>query len=67
VNTQLNQHINDCLDELNKIILGKPQQVQLALTAVLANGHLLVEDLPGMGKTTLAHALYKVLGLDYRS
>ena len=65
MNTQLNQHINDCLDELNKIILGKPQQVQLALTAVLANGHLLVEDLPGMGKTTLAHALYKVLGLDY--
>lgn len=65
LNTQLHQEINTCLDELNKIILGKSHQVQLALTAILASGHLLVEDLPGMGKTTLAHALYKVLGLDY--
>lgn len=65
MNTQLQNEINNCLDELNKIILGKPEQVQLALTAILANGHLLVEDLPGMGKTTLAHALYNVLGLDY--
>lgn len=61
----LNKAINSSLNELNQIILGKEQQVKLALTAILANGHLLVEDLPGMGKTTLAHALYKVLGLDY--
>lgn len=66
MNTTLQQRINACLDELNHIILGKPLPLQLALTAVLANGHLLVEDLPGMGKTTLAHALYKVLGLDYK-
>ncbi len=65
MNTQLHQEIDASLSQLNKIILGKEQQVQLALTAILANGHLLVEDLPGMGKTTLAHALYKVLGLDY--
>ena len=66
MSTQLHPSITSCLAELNKIILGKPQQVQLALTSILANGHLLVEDLPGMGKTTLAHALYKVLGLDYK-
>jgi len=60
------QEIGASLKELNKVILGKEQQVQLALTCVLANGHLLLEDLPGMGKTTLAHALSKVLGLDYK-
>ncbi len=65
MNTQLHQEISSSLAELNKVILGKEQQVQLAFTSILANGHLLVEDLPGMGKTTLAHALYKVLGLDY--
>ena len=65
MNTQLHQEIDASLSQLNKIILGKEQQVQLALSAILANGHLLVEDLPGMGKTTLAHALYKVMGLDY--
>ncbi len=65
LNTQLHQEISSSLHELNNVILGKEQQVQLAFTSILANGHLLVEDLPGMGKTTLAHALYKVLGLDY--
>ncbi len=65
LNTQLHHEISSSLTELNKVILGKEQQVQLAFTSILANGHLLVEDLPGMGKTTLAHALYKVLGLDY--
>ena len=57
--------IKSSLVELNKVILGKEQQVQLALCSLLADGHLLVEDLPGMGKTTLAHALSNVLGLDY--
>lgn len=65
VKTQLLQEINNSLDSINQVILGKEKQVKLAFTAILANGHLLVEDLPGMGKTTLAHALYKVLGLDY--
>jgi MoxR-like ATPase len=57
------QHITD---SLNKIILGKPEQIKLAVVCLLAKGHLLIEDLPGMGKTTLAHALAKVLGLDFQ-
>ncbi len=64
--TRLLQEIEASLNELNNIILGKEQQVRLALTCILASGHLLLEDLPGMGKTTLAHALSKVLGLDYK-
>lgn len=48
------------------IILGKEQQVKLSLTCLLAGGHLLIEDLPGMGKTTLAHTLAQVLGLGFR-
>ena len=63
--TQLLEEIEASLKELNQVILGKEQQVRLALTCILAGGHLLVEDLPGMGKTTLAHGLSKVLGLDY--
>ncbi len=51
---------------LNRVLLGKPEAVRLALVCLLANGHLLIEDLPGVGKTTLAHALAQVLGLDYR-
>ncbi len=65
MSTEIQLEIRNSLRELNKIILGKEQQVQLALTCILASGHLLIEDLPGMGKTTLAHALSKVLGLDY--
>ncbi|TVP81485.1 AAA family ATPase [Thioalkalivibrio sp.] len=53
-------------ETLNRILLGKPEAVRLALVCLLANGHLLIEDLPGVGKTTLAHALAQVLGLDYR-
>lgn len=51
---------------LNQVILGKQQQIRLALCCLLAEGHLLLEDLPGMGKTTLAHALANSLGLSYR-
>ena len=64
--TQLLVEIEASLKELNQVILGKEQQVRLALTCILAGGHLLVEDLPGMGKTTLAHGLSNVLGLDYK-
>lgn len=56
----------DVIDSLNQVILGKPIQIRLALVCLLAKGHLLIEDLPGMGKTTLAHALAKVLGLDFQ-
>ncbi|TKL80831.1 AAA family ATPase, partial [Enterococcus faecium] len=47
---------------LNQVILGKSSQIRLALCCLLAKGHLLLEDLPGMGKTTLAHALASSLG-----
>jgi len=51
---------------VGKILLGKEPQIRLALSCLLAKGHLLLEDLPGMGKTTLSHALAKVLGLSYQ-
>ncbi len=51
--------------EVNKVILGKSLQVNLAMSCILARGHLLIEDLPGMGKTTLAHTLARILGLDF--
>jgi len=51
---------------LNEIILGKERQVRLSLACLLARGHLLIEDIPGVGKTTLAHALARTLGLSYQ-
>ena len=51
---------------LNGIVLGKDRQVRLALACLLARGHLLIEDLPGVGKTTLAQTLARVLGLSYQ-
>ena len=57
--------IQQLLCKLNEIILDKPQVTKLALSCLLANGHLLLQDLPGMGKTTLAHALANLLGLDF--
>ena len=50
---------------IGKVLVGKEQQIRLALSCLIARGHLLIEDLPGMGKTTLAHALAKALGLSY--
>lgn len=52
--------------QLNRIILGKEEQIRLALTCLLADGHLLIEDIPGLGKTVLAHALGRTLGLSYQ-
>ncbi len=51
--------------QVGQIVVGKDQQVRLALTCLLAGGHLLVEDVPGVGKTTLAHALAISLGLKF--
>jgi len=53
-------------EALAKIILGKDEQITLALACLLARGHLLIEDLPGLGKTTLAQALSRVLGLSFQ-
>jgi MoxR-like ATPase len=58
--------LQQALQRLDSIILGKPAQLRLALTCLLARGHLLIEDIPGVGKTTLALALGKVLGLDFQ-
>jgi MoxR-like ATPase len=58
--------LSSVLSNLNQVILGKEHQIKLALTCLLAKGHLLIEDLPGMGKTTLSHALANVLGLQYQ-
>ncbi len=58
--------LEDCLHAVNRVVLGKEAQVRLALTCLLARGHLLIEDLPGMGKTTLSHALARVLGLSFQ-
>jgi MoxR-like ATPase len=49
----------------NQIVLGKDAQIRLALSCLLARGHLLIEDLPGVGKTTLAHTLARLLGLQF--
>jgi MoxR-like ATPase len=51
--------------QVGQIVIGKDEQVRLALTCLLAGGHLLLEDLPGVGKTTLAHALAISLGLKF--
>jgi MoxR-like ATPase len=57
--------INAILAQLGAVIVGKPRQLQDALACVLAGGHLLIDDVPGVGKTTLAHALAKTLGLQF--
>jgi len=58
--------LHRALSALETIILGKPTQVRLCLACLLARGHLLIEDVPGVGKTTLAHALAHVLGLAWQ-
>ncbi|MBN2870245.1 MAG: AAA family ATPase [Campylobacterales bacterium] len=57
--------IQQILDETQSIILGKEQQIKLSLCAYLAGVHVLIEDIPGVGKTTLAKTLARVLGLEY--
>jgi MoxR-like ATPase len=57
---------DNLLREAAQVILGKQHQLRLALACVLARGHLLIEDLPGVGKTTLAHVMAKLLGLEFQ-
>ena len=59
------QKIAQLLGQLNHIVLDKPQAIKLALSGILAGGHLLLQDLPGMGKTTLAQGLAQLLGLSF--
>ncbi|HEX8987225.1 MAG TPA: AAA family ATPase [Rhodocyclaceae bacterium] len=58
--------LGQVIEAAGRVILGKEHQLRLALACLLARGHLLIEDLPGMGKTTLAHALARLLGLDFQ-
>ncbi|MDP2762404.1 MAG: AAA family ATPase [Sideroxyarcus sp.] len=58
--------LHNVIAQAEQVILGKPQQIRLALTCLLARGHLLIEDIPGIGKTTLAHVLAKTLGLQFQ-
>ncbi|WP_336143227.1 AAA family ATPase [Acinetobacter sp. 102] len=60
------QKIEQFLIEVNQLILDKPQQTKLALTCLLVGGHVLFEDLPGLGKTTLASALARLAGLHFQ-
>ena len=56
----------DAVTAIEQVLLGKPVQIRLCLACLLARGHLLIEDIPGVGKTTLAHTLARVLGLEWR-
>lgn len=64
--SQPHQLTEKIIKAAGSIILGKEPQIRLALACILARGHLLIEDLPGMGKTTLSHTLAQVLGLEFR-
>ncbi len=61
----MNAELQQATDQINRIVLGKPHQIGLCLACLLARGHLLIEDAPGVGKTTLAHALAATLGLQF--
>jgi len=58
--------LGSAIEQLNTIVLGKDREIRLSVACLLARGHLLIEDIPGVGKTTLAHALARVLGLSYQ-
>ena len=58
--------IEAVLAQINRVILGKDAQIRLCVACLLARGHLLIEDIPGVGKTTLAHAIAKTLGLSFQ-
>ena len=59
------EHLDKVVAQAGEVVLGKETQIRLCLTCLLARGHLLIEDLPGVGKTTLAHVLAKALGLQF--
>jgi MoxR-like ATPase len=63
---QLPRQLARLVDQISRIIVGKRSQIEDAVACLLAGGHLLIEDVPGVGKTTLAHALAVSLGLDFR-
>jgi MoxR-like ATPase len=64
--SELRDALARSIAQVNTVLLGKKREVRLAFVCLLAGGHLLIEDLPGVGKTTLAHALAVTLGLDFQ-
>jgi len=62
---QVKEKLTALINQLNTVIVGKPAQVQDCVACLLAGGHLLIEDVPGVGKTTLAHALSRSFGLQF--
>ena len=66
IDSELRDALARSIAQVNSILLGKRHEVRLAFVCLLAGGHLLIEDLPGVGKTTLAHALALTLGLDFQ-
>jgi MoxR-like ATPase len=61
----MKETIDKIVNQIGQIVLGKDREIRMVLTCLLAKGHLLIEDIPGVGKTTLAQALAKSLGLSY--
>ncbi len=66
MDVSLPRQLTRLVDQIGRIIVGKRPQIEDAVACLLAGGHLLIEDVPGVGKTTLAHALAVSLGLDFR-
>jgi len=64
-NAEQKTTLNELIAAAGQIVLGKETQIRLAMACLLARGHLLIEDLPGVGKTTLAHTLARLLGLQF--
>ncbi len=62
----MNEPLEKIIDQISEVILGKKPQIRLALTCLFARGHLLIEDIPGIGKTTLAKVLSECMGLKFR-
>ncbi|NWH05724.1 AAA family ATPase [Desulfobacter latus] len=62
----MSQAVEQMVEQVSRVILGKAQQIRLALACFFARGHLLIEDYPGIGKTTLAKTLAKCMGLDFQ-
>jgi MoxR-like ATPase len=62
----MSEQLDSVVNQVGKVILGKEHQIRLAIACILARGHLLIEDIPGVGKTTLAHALAISLGLQFQ-
>lgn len=62
----MKQTLDHIIAQASQIVLGKEHEIRLALACLLARGHLLIEDLPGVGKTTLSHLLAQILGLQYK-